>query len=61
MRIGRFVITFTLIATMVLPILIHWNRTHVFNPTWPGHARGHVVLAARGVSGAGRRVDSGRG
>ena len=44
MRIGRFVITFTLTATMVLPILIHWNRTHVFNPTWPGHARFHVVL-----------------
>ena len=44
MRVGRFVITFALIATMVLPIVIHWNPTHVFNPTWPGHARFHVLL-----------------
>jgi hypothetical protein len=44
MKFGRILITFTLIATMVLPILIHWNRTHVFNPTWPGHARFHVAL-----------------
>src|SRR5260221_9966441 len=29
---------------MVLPILFHWNHTHVFNSTWPGHARFHVAL-----------------
>ena len=44
MRLGRTLIKFALVATMVLPILIHWNRTHVFNPTWPGHARFHVLL-----------------
>ena len=44
MKSGRILITVTLIATMVLPILIHWNHTHVFNPTWPGHARFHVAL-----------------
>ena len=44
MKFGRILITFTLVATMVLPILIHWNPSHVFNPTWPGHARFHVAL-----------------
>ncbi len=44
MKFGRILLTFALVATMVLPILIHWNRTHVFNPTWPGHARFHVAL-----------------
>jgi hypothetical protein len=44
MKFGRSLITFTLVATMVLPILTHWNPTHVFNPTWPGHARFHVAL-----------------
>ena len=44
MKFGRTLMTLTLVATMVLPILIHWNATHVFNPTWPGHARFHVAL-----------------
>ena len=44
MRIGRILITLALVATMVLPILFHWNHTHVFNSTWPGHARFHVAL-----------------
>ena len=44
MRIGRILITFSLINMMVLPILFHWNQSHVFNPTWPAHARFHVAL-----------------
>jgi hypothetical protein len=44
MKSGRILITFTLVCTMVLPVLIHWNQTHVFNPAWPGHARFHVAL-----------------
>ncbi len=43
MLLGRLLITFSLIATIVGPIRADCNRTHIFNPEWPPHARFHAI------------------
>ncbi|KAK0254302.1 hypothetical protein B0A54_04435 [Friedmanniomyces endolithicus] len=35
----RFLLTLIALITITVPYLADHNTTHVFNPTWPGHAR----------------------
>ncbi|KAH7086946.1 hypothetical protein FB567DRAFT_526605 [Paraphoma chrysanthemicola] len=39
--IGKSIISLVNLVTMIGPYLADWNETHIFNPTWPGHARYH--------------------
>jgi hypothetical protein len=47
---GRLIISFLSIFTMVSPYLADWNITHIYNPSWPPHAKFHnaqtMVLGA---------------
>jgi hypothetical protein len=44
MKLGRILITLTVITLMAFPLLFDWNRTHVFNAAWPPHARFHNAV-----------------
>lgn len=47
---GRIIISFIALFTMISPYLADWNITHIYNPTWPPHAKFHnaqtMVLGA---------------
>ena len=47
---GRMIISFIGVFTLVSPYLADWNATHIYNPTWPPHAKFHnaqtMVLGA---------------
>lgn len=38
---GRILMTATSVITIVSPYLADFNRSHVFNPNWPPHAKFH--------------------
>ena len=42
-NLGRYLISLAALITVVAPILADWNKTHIFNPRWPPHARFHAV------------------
>src|SRR5215211_1586520 len=53
---GRCILTLVATLTMVGGLLADWNRTHLFNPNWPPHAKFHdsqsILLGALlGASG----------
>ena len=41
MLLGRILLTIALLSTLFGPISADWNHTHVFNASWPPHARFH--------------------
>lgn len=38
---GRLLITFSNLAYSLGAFLADWNETHIFNPSWPPHAKFH--------------------
>ncbi|MFE1959375.1 DUF6640 family protein [Streptomyces sp. NPDC059479] len=38
---GRVLISLAAVTTAVGPYLADWNRTHIYNPAWPPHAKFH--------------------
>lgn len=40
-QVGRCILSFVLVAGAALSILVDWNATHLFNPSWPPHAVFH--------------------
>ncbi len=44
MLLGRLLVSFALLSTLIGPVTADWNHTHVFNPDWPPHARFHSIV-----------------
>lgn len=38
---GRILLSIVAVITSISPILADYNKTHLFNPTWPPHAKFH--------------------
>lgn len=52
-QIGRGILSFVLVTGAVLSIVVDWNATHLFNPSWPPHAVFHdwaMINLLNGVS-----------
>lgn len=41
LSIGKALIALVAAETAVGPFLADWNETHIYNPTWPPHAKFH--------------------
>jgi hypothetical protein len=39
--LGKVLISLAAAGTMVGPYIFDWNETHIYNPTWPPHAKFH--------------------
>lgn len=39
--IGKVLISFVAAETAAGPYMFDWNETHIYNPTWPPHAKFH--------------------
>jgi hypothetical protein len=42
--LGKWILTFVLVAGAVVATAVDWNTTHLFNPAWHPHARFHDAL-----------------
>lgn len=42
-KAGRSLLTFAVATFSAINVLADWNQTHIFNPTWPPHARFHAA------------------
>lgn len=45
--LGRWILGFTIVTTLVIVAIADvFNKTHLFNPDWPPHARFHNAMQA---------------
>lgn len=44
-RWGVWLIGFAAVTSIVIPVAVDFNDTHLFNPDWPGHARLHDAMS----------------
>ena len=54
-RWGVYLIGFAAVTSIVVPVAVDWNETHLFNPDWPGHAKLHDAMSflmSMGLGGA---------
>jgi hypothetical protein len=42
---GKWLIATVALATIILPFVADYNKTHIFNPNWSGHAIYHNAQA----------------
>jgi hypothetical protein len=49
-RVGRILITFVTLVTLVGSNVADWNRTHIFSELWSPHARFHGIWFVFAVS-----------
>jgi hypothetical protein len=52
-QIGRCILSFVLVVTALLSIVVDWSTTHLFNPAWPPHAVFHdwaMINLLNGIS-----------
>ena len=40
---GKRILTAAVVAFPLIGALADWNQSHIFNPTWPPHARYHAA------------------
>ena len=45
LRWGYGLIIFGAVASILVPVLVDFNQSHLFNPNWPGHARLHDAMS----------------
>jgi hypothetical protein len=43
--LGRGLLTLSNVITAAVPLAADWNDSHIFNKSWPAHARFHGVTA----------------
>ena len=43
-RLGKLILSFVLVVGAIVSTAVDWNTTHLFNPSWPPHARFHDAL-----------------
>jgi len=54
--LGKYLLTFVLVAQVVMGFALDWKENHLLNPLWHGHARFHgalLLFMLAGVSGTG--------
>jgi uncharacterized protein DUF6640 len=51
-KLGRLILSFVLVVGAIVSTAVDWNTTHLFNPTWPPHARFHDALFLMFLDGA---------
>ena len=44
-KIGTYLIGFAALTSIVVPIAVDLNESHLFNPEWTGHARLHDAMS----------------
>jgi hypothetical protein len=52
--LGKPLISLVAVAEIVGPFIADWNRTHIYNPRWPPHAKfhgGQTVLMGAALGG----------
>jgi hypothetical protein len=42
--LGKLILSFVLVVGAIVSTAVDWNTTHLFNPSWPPHARFHDAL-----------------